>query len=77
MPTYTFINKKTKKVIETEIMTIAEMEQRLIDHPEQDVLPGAPVIAFSQLGSSVKVDNEFKDRLREIKKAHRGSTIEV
>ena len=80
MPIYTFINKKTKKELRSELMSISEMEQYLKEHPKEDVLCGTPGFGDSyRMGKGIlgKVDNEFKDRLREIKKNHRGSTIDV
>lgn len=76
MPFYTFINKTSKEVVSEELMAISEMEQHLVDCPELDVMPSAPGIV-SGTGTRIKVDDGFKDRLREIKKAHRGSTIDV
>lgn len=75
MPYYTILNKTSGESRE-ELMSISEMEQYDLDHPDEEILCGAPRIAF-RTGTKVKVDNEFKDRLREIKKAHKGSTIDV
>jgi hypothetical protein len=75
VPLYEIINKKTKKV-HTEFLSISEMAEYEAAHPNEEVLCGAPGVAY-KIGTKVKVDNEFKDRLREIKKSHRGSTIDV
>jgi hypothetical protein len=75
MPYYTIINKHTKETRE-ELMSISEMEQFEKDNPDFEILCGAPRVAYST-GTKIKTDNEFKDRLREIKKSHFGSTIDV
>lgn len=76
MPYYTILNKSTGETRD-ELMSISEMEAFDAANPDCEILCGAPRIAF-RTGTRVKgVDNEFKDRLREIKKAHVGSTIDI
>ena len=71
MPTYTFLNKTTGEET-TEFMKISELDKFIVDHPELSCLPSAPLISYNDLK---KPSDGFRDRLREIKASHRGSTI--
>lgn len=75
MPSYTFLNTDSGEVFTT-IMSIAEREEYLKDNPHiQQQLISAPSIGDSIRLGLKKPDNGFRDRLREIKKAHsRGIT---
>jgi hypothetical protein len=70
MPTYTFLNLNTSETF-TEIMSISDKEKYLAENPhiqQQLIKPlslGDPV----RLGR-IKPDDGFRDRLKEIKKAH-------
>ena len=70
MPSYTFLNTDSGEVFTT-IMSIAEREEYLKDNPHiQQQLISAPSIGDSIRLGLKKPDNGFRDRLREIKKAH-------
>lgn len=71
MPTYTFYNKKTQEEF-TETMSISALEIYLKDNPDLDTRPTTPLISYNDLK---KPSDGFRDRLREIKRSHRGSTI--
>ena len=74
MPTYTLRDKKTGK--ETELfMSISEMEQYEKDHPEIEVACGAPRLGYHI--NRMKPSEDFRDRLREMKKHHPGNTINI
>jgi len=74
LPTYTIRNKKTGKEHD-EFMSISEMETYIKDHPEEEVMCGAPRIGYTF--NRLKPDQGFKDRLREIKKAHPLGNVNV
>lgn len=72
MPEYTIEDKKTGKT-ETLVMSIAERDQYLKDNPDKQQI-------FTKAngfipGVSLKPDGVFRDMLKEMKKAHPGSTI--
>lgn len=70
MPSYTFKNTETDEVINT-IMSIAEREIFLVENPHmQQQIVSAPSIGDSIRLGLKKPDNGFRDRLKEIKKAH-------
>ena len=69
-PTYLFLNTDTNEEF-VEFMTISEMEEYLASNPHiQPLMNGAPSIGDSIRLGLRKPDNAFRDRLREIKKAH-------
>ena len=73
MPTYKFRDKKTKKEFE-EFMKISELDPYLESHPEiEQLVSGAPLIHSGR--GMQKPSDGFRDRLKEIKKGHRGSTV--
>lgn len=77
MPTYTIRNKKNGKTKEL-FMSISEMLKYEKDHPNEEVLCGAPLIhSGTGLGviKSAKADEGFKDKLREIAKRNPGNTM--
>jgi hypothetical protein len=70
VPTYTFLNTNTGEQL-TEIMSIAEREEYLASNPHiQQQIVSAPSLGDSIRLGLKKPDNGFRDRLREIKKAH-------
>lgn len=70
MPTYTFLNTDSGEVFTT-IMSIAEREDYLKANPHiQQQLISAPALGDSIRLGLKKPDNGFRDRLKEIKKAH-------
>jgi hypothetical protein len=75
MPSYTFLNTDSGEVFTT-IMSIAEREDYLKANPHiQQQLISAPALGDSIRLGLRKPDDGFRDRLREIKKAHsRGIT---
>jgi hypothetical protein len=74
MPTYNFINKKTKKRF-TKVLSMTEVEKYVADNPEVEWLCSAAPMGDPWRMGRVKPDGEFRDRLKEIKKSHRGSDI--
>jgi hypothetical protein len=70
MPQYTFRNVQTDEV-STVMMTIGEREEFLKTNPNmQQVIHSAPALGDSFRLGIRKPDEAFRDRLREIKKAH-------
>jgi hypothetical protein len=70
MPIYTFKNLNTGDEFTT-VMSMTEREEYLKANPDiQQQLIAAPAIGDSIRMGLVKPDNGFRDRLREIKKAH-------
>jgi hypothetical protein len=70
MPSYTFKNLNTGEEW-TDIMSISEREEFLSKNPQvQQQLTSAPALGDSIRLGLRKPDNGFRDRLREIKKAH-------
>lgn len=74
MPTYTIRNKKTKKE-KTMVMTISEMLEWEKAHPTWEVACGAPVPGYNVY--SIKPDNGFINKLKQIKKANPGSGMNI
>lgn len=75
MPTYNFRNKETGEET-SEFMSISALDQYLLDNPHlEQGLSGTPMIGYSY--NSAKPDQYWKDRLREIKKSHYKSNIDV
>ena len=75
MPSYSFKNLNTGEEW-TDIMSNSEREEFLRDNPQvQQQLTSAPALGDSIRLGLRKPDNGFRDRLKEIKKAHsRGLT---
>lgn len=73
MPEYTFEDTVTGEVIDV-VLSLSEREQYLKDNPTkiQIIKP----VGFIP-GVGMKPDDGFRDILREIKKANKGSTIET
>jgi hypothetical protein len=73
LPYYTFLNKETNE--ETyELMSYSVLEQFLLDNPHLTCLPCAPKIIS---GVDVKPNNNFNDRLKDIKKSHLHNTVKT
>lgn len=58
-------------------MSISEMEEYEKQHPEEEVMCGAPLLhSGGDLGlKSARTDEAFKDKLREIDKRSPGNTL--
>jgi hypothetical protein len=69
VPLYNFINKDTKEVFE-DFMSISVKEKYLLDNPNIEQLLSAPALGDSIRLGLRKPDSAFRDRLKEIKKAH-------
>lgn len=77
MPFYSIRNKKTGEVTE-HTMSISEMTQYEKDHPNEEVLCGAPMIGGHGLGlGRVKPSEDFRDKMRTIKKRHPLGNINI
>jgi hypothetical protein len=77
MPTYTFFNTETGEHFEEFFTSFKAKDEYLKDNLEiqQTLTTGLPLIDPTRLGR-VKPSNEFRDRLKEIKKNNgRNSTI--
>ncbi len=76
MPIYRIKNKKTGKIKEL-FMGIAEMEVYEKEHPNEEVLCGAPMLhTGAGLGlKSSRTDDSFKETLKQIDKANPGNTL--
>lgn len=74
MPTYKFYDTKTGRHFE-EFMSFTEVETFVKENPHIEWLPSLTAIGDPVRLGRIKPDNEFRDRLREIKKKHRGSKI--
>jgi len=75
MPTYKFFDKTRKKEFTVD-MSISERDKYLKENPHiEQLVFGAPMIGY-RIGSH-KIDSGFRDVLKEVKKKHRGSTIDT
>jgi len=76
MPTYRIKNKKSGKVKEL-FMSISEMETYEKEHPNEEVLCGAPLLhTGGGLGlRSTQTDESFREKLRTIDKKHPGNNF--
>jgi hypothetical protein len=78
MPNYWVRNKKTGKYVAVLSMTISEMEtfeKKELKGTDLEIAAGAPGIGYSF--HRMKPSDGFKDRLRDIKRSHPGSTIDI
>ena len=75
MPTYLFYDKTTDQQYEM-FLSISERDKYLADNPHvEQLVNGFPgTVDPTRLGLR-KPDNGFRDRLKEIKKSHRKSSI--
>ena len=69
MPNYNLRNRKTGK-IKTEFMTITEMLAYEKEHPDIEVMCGAPGINDEWRAGIRKPSSAFRDKMKEIKKHH-------
>ena len=76
MPTYTFTRLSTGETWE-ETMTISSMSEKLSSDKDLDVIPGATLYGDPVLQGRKKTDHAFNEILKEMKKGHKGSTIET
>lgn len=76
MPYYTWKHKKTgeEKVL---FQTISEGDAYEASHKQWERMCGAPLPGDSFRLGVTKADPVLQDRLKEIKKAHKGSTIQT
>jgi hypothetical protein len=73
MPTYNLRNRETGEEFVSEIMSMSEIEEYLKANPHIDRLCSAPFIGDPWRQGMKKPDNEFRDRLKHIKKTHGGN----
>jgi hypothetical protein len=69
MPTYQFLNNETQETFE-DMLSIKQLEKFLKKNPHITQLLSAPSIGDSIRLGLRKPDSAFRDRLKEIKKAH-------
>ena len=75
MPIYEFKNKATGEITER-LMSIASMEQFLVDNPEEGIhISSAPAIGDTVRLGLKKTPESFRQLLKHIKKGNRSSTI--
>lgn len=75
MPLYRLLNIETEEVVE-ELVSWATLQSILESNPNLKLLPAAPAIV-SGVSGRMRPDEGFRDRLRDIKKSHPGSTIDI
>jgi hypothetical protein len=79
MPEYKFKNHTTGKTW-LETMTISQRTEFLAENPDvEQLVHGAPrlVRQVNSFGHKLKPDDEFRSKLKAIKKANPGSTIDT
>ena len=77
MPLYRFRNKKTRREWEVS-MSMREREEYLAENDDvESIITRAPSIGDPIRMGITRPDESFRDRLREIKNAHHGSTIDI
>jgi hypothetical protein len=76
MPFYSIRHKKTGEITE-HFMGIQEMEEYEKAHPNEEVLCGAPGIGDPARLGRVKPSEDFRDKMRTIKKNHPLGNINV
>jgi len=77
MPLYTFKNTKTEEIFEKRLR-LSEYDQFLKDNPEvkRHFLPNeSSIVSGVSIGTKLKPDSAFREKLKGIKDAHRGSNI--
>lgn len=75
MPLYRLLNTETEEVTQ-EFCSWSVLQELLESNPKLQLLPAAPAIV-SGVSGRIRPDEGFRDRLRDIKKSHPGSTIDV
>lgn len=74
MPLYTFKNTETGETTDL-ILSVSAMEQYKVDNPQmQNVIYSPGLIGGRDQSGGGNLPDGFKDKLREIKKKHPGST---
>jgi hypothetical protein len=74
MPTYRFLNKRTKKEY-TDLMSISEMEE-FIQKKHITLLPPTQINIVSSVGNiDSKTDNGWKEVLSKVSEAHPASNL--
>ena len=74
MPTYRFLNKRTKKEY-TDLMSISEMEE-FIKKKHIKILPPTQINIVSSVGNiDSKTDNGWKEVLSKVSEAHPASAL--
>ena len=74
MPTYRFLNKRTKKEY-TDLMSISEMEE-FIQKKHITLLPPTQINIVSSVGNiDSKTDNGWKEVLSKVSEAHPASAL--
>lgn len=77
MPTYSFKDKNTEEEF-TLFMNISELDQYKLDNPHlSQLVNGAPMLICPIKLGVTKPSSEFRERVKDIKKSHYGSTIET
>lgn len=75
MPNYKFYDTTRKKEYFLD-MKISELDNYLKDNPHvEQRVNGAPSLGYRT--NNPKIDSGFRDVLKEVKKKHRGSTIDT
>ena len=75
MPTYTFRNSETEEVFEQFFSSYSKKDEFLVENPHlQQVLQPVAFGDSIRLGLR-KPDDAFRDKLKDIKRAHRRSTV--
>ena len=76
MPTYEFVNKKTKK-IEEHFMSISAYDQFKADNPHLErYYSGAPMLMHHTTASDgIKTDNTFKEVMAKVAEKHPASPL--
>jgi len=74
MPLYTFKDKDTGE-ISSEIMSFLDREKYLEENKNLQLCLATPGFADPHTMGRIKPDDNFRDLLRETKKAHKGSTV--
>lgn len=69
MPTYTFKNIQTDEVFD-KVLKISDLQPYLADNPNiKQVIGGATAFIYDA-GTNIKVNDGFRDRIKEIKKKY-------
>ena len=74
MPLYKFKNRETGEEI-SEMMSYKLLDQYLEDNPHLQQMLATPGFADPHRMGRIKPDDNFRDLLKETKKAHKGSSI--
>lgn len=74
MPLYHFKNKATGEIL-TELIPLRNLDKFVEDNPHLQKCLSTPGFADPHRMGRIKPDDNFRDLLKETKKAHKGSTI--